>query len=207
LVESGLPASRLEIELTESALVDNLELARRVVSELKAGAVRLALDDFGTGYSSLRHLQALPFDKIKVDAGFVRSMVSNPESRKIVAAVIGLGHSLGLPIVAEGVEDAPTAEALAGMGCDIGQGWLFGRPMPEAEAMALAIAKARHRRRRARPPPDRPSNPAAPCPAPAAGGVDASSRGKVEGGGRVPRRRRGTAMGAVAPTSRGPPCR
>jgi diguanylate cyclase (GGDEF)-like protein len=142
LAESGLPASRLELELTESALVENLDLAREVVGELKAAGVRLALDDFGTGYSSLRHLQALPFDKIKVDAGFVRSMVGNPESGKIVAAVIGLGHSLGLPTVAEGVEDASTAETLAAMGCDIGQGWLFGRPMPEAEATALAIATA-----------------------------------------------------------------
>ncbi len=138
LAGSGLPARRLEIELTESALVDNFELARELLGELKALGVRLALDDFGTGYSSLRHLQTLPFDKLKVDAGFVRSMTQSSESGKIVAAVIGLGHSLGLPTVAEGVEDVATADMLAEMGCDIGQGWLFGRPMAEADAGQMA---------------------------------------------------------------------
>jgi len=105
---------------------------------LKALGVRLSLDDFGTGYSSLRHLQALPIDKIKIDAGFVRSMADSAESRKIVAAVVGLGQSLGLPTVAEGVEDAAAAGLLAQLGCDVGQGWLFGRAMPEVEAAALA---------------------------------------------------------------------
>lgn len=138
LAESGMRASRLEIELTESALVDNYDLARELLGELKELGVRLALDDFGTGYSSLRHLQTLPFDKIKVDAGFVRSMGSSPGSSKIVAAVVGLGHSLGLPTVAEGIEDEATAAVLAQMGCDIGQGWLFGRPASETDAHQLA---------------------------------------------------------------------
>jgi diguanylate cyclase (GGDEF)-like protein len=138
LAESGLPPGRLEIELTESALLDDFGLAREILGELKALGVRLSLDDFGTGYSSLRHLQALPIDKIKIDAGFVRSMAESAESRKIVAAVVGLGQSLGLPTVAEGVEDAAAAGLLAGLGCNVGQGWLFGRAMPEGEATALA---------------------------------------------------------------------
>jgi predicted signal transduction protein with EAL and GGDEF domain len=142
LAESGLPPGRLEIELTESALLDDFGLARDILGELKALGVRLALDDFGTGYSSLRHLQALPIDKIKIDAGFVRSMADSAESRKIVAAVVGLGRSLGLPTVAEGVEDAAAAGLLAGLGCTVGQGWLFGRAVPEGEAAALAAGVA-----------------------------------------------------------------
>ena len=137
LEEAGLPARRLEIELTESALIGNLELAREIMGELKALGVHLALDDFGTGYSSLAHLQALPFDKLKIDAGFVHAMAHDSDSRKIVAAVVGLGLSLGLPTVAEGVEELGQAEVLARLGCDIGQGWLFGRPVP-AEAVAAA---------------------------------------------------------------------
>jgi diguanylate cyclase (GGDEF)-like protein len=138
LAESGLPPHRLEIELTESALVSNFELARDLLTELKELGVGLALDDFGTGHSSLRHLQMLSFDKVKVDASFVRNMTSSPESGKIVAAVVGLGRSLGLVTVAEGIEDAVTATALTDMGCHIGQGWWFGQPSTEAEAVVLA---------------------------------------------------------------------
>ena len=143
LAESRLPPARLEIELTESALLEDFGLAREILGELKALGVRLSLDDFGTGYSSLKHLQALPIDKIKIDAGFVRSMAESAESRKIVAAVVGLGQSLGLPTVAEGVEDAESAGLLAGLGCDIGQGWLFGRAVPEREATAMLFGLER----------------------------------------------------------------
>ena len=139
LEQTGLAANRLEIELTESALVGDLDLARDVMDRLKAIGVRLVLDDFGTGYSSLAHLQALPFDKIKIDASFVRAMAHDPGSRKIVAAVVGLGHSLGLPIVAEGVEEERDAETLRELGCDAGQGWLYGRPVP-AETVAAMLA-------------------------------------------------------------------
>ena len=142
LAECGLPARRLELEVTESALIGNLDLAREVLNELKALGLRLALDDFGTGYSSLAHLQALPFDKIKIDARFVRAMSTDSGSRKIVAAVIGLGHSLGVPTVAEGVEDARDAAELRALGCDVGQGWLFGRPTAR-EALAPLVAGVR----------------------------------------------------------------
>ncbi|HXA22560.1 MAG TPA: EAL domain-containing protein [Acetobacteraceae bacterium] len=141
LAESGLPARRLEIELTESALVGNFELARELLTELKELGVHLTLDDFGTGHSSLRHLQMLPFDKIKVDASFVRNMHISPESGKIVAAVVALGRSLGLLTVAEGIEDAVIATALRDMGCHIGQGWLFGQPLAEHETAALAYGE------------------------------------------------------------------
>jgi diguanylate cyclase (GGDEF)-like protein len=142
LAESRLPACRLELELTESALVSDFNLARDMLCELKETGVRLAIDDFGTGYSSLVQLQALPFDKIKIDAGFVRGMVEAAESRKIVAAVVGLGHNLGLVTVAEGVENRTQAEALRELGCDIGQGWLFGCALPEPEASSLAASGA-----------------------------------------------------------------
>ncbi len=143
LAECGLPARRLELEVTEGALIGNLDLAREVLNELKDLGLRLALDDFGTGYSSLAHLQALPFDKIKIDARFVRAMSTDPGSRKIVAAVIGLGHSLGVPTVAEGVEDARDAAELRALGCDVGQGWLFGRPVaPEGLGPLLAAGRA-----------------------------------------------------------------
>ena len=132
LEATGLAPHRLELEITESAVVHDLELAGDLLRELKALGVQLALDDFGTGYSSLRHLQALPFDKIKIDASFVGSMLGDPGSRKIVAAVIGLGHSLGLTTVAEGVEEQDTLTLLDELGCDLGQGWLFGRPIPDA---------------------------------------------------------------------------
>ena len=138
LAETGFPAARLELEVTESALVGDLALARRLLDEIRALGVKLALDDFGTGYSSLRHLQLLPFDKLKIDQSFVGAMVNDKESAKIVSAVVGLGHSLGLSTVAEGVETEEVAELLRGLGCDIGQGWLFGRPVPAHRIDALA---------------------------------------------------------------------
>ena len=139
LDETGLPPSRLEVEITESALVGDTSLAKEVLGELKALGIRLALDDFGTGYASLRHMQMLPFDKLKIDASFVGGMAADAGSRKIVTAVIGLAQSLGLITVAEGIEDAVTAAALRELGCDVGQGWLFGRP-GSAGSVAAALA-------------------------------------------------------------------
>ena len=142
LAETGFPAARLELEVTESALVGDLVLARRLLEEIKALGVKLALDDFGTGYSSLRHLQLLPFDKLKIDQSFVGAMLADKESAKIVSAVVGLGHSLGLSTVAEGVENEEVAALLRGLGCDIGQGWLFGRPVPAHRIDALVAPPA-----------------------------------------------------------------
>ncbi|MEO6805098.1 MAG: EAL domain-containing protein [Edaphobacter sp.] len=124
------PLERLVLEITESALVANTQHATRIANELKQNGSRLALDDFGTGYSSLRHLQLLPFDELKIDASFVRSMTHTRDSRKIAAAIVGLGNSLDLITVAEGIESQAIADMLLWLGCDIGQGWLYGRPVP-----------------------------------------------------------------------------
>ncbi|WP_294329760.1 EAL domain-containing protein [uncultured Sphingomonas sp.] len=129
LTETGFPAHRLEVEVTESALFDNLALAQSIVGSLKNQGVRLALDDFGTGYSSLAHLRALPFDRIKIDKSFVLSINQNADSAAIVQAIVRLGESLNLPITAEGVEDATIEERLRALGCAKAQGWHYGKPM------------------------------------------------------------------------------
>lgn len=130
---AGFSLSRLTVEITEGALIGNLNLARPIVEDLKNLGIRLALDDLGTGYSSLLHLEALPFDEVKIDACFVRQLSQRRESRKIAAAMVGLGLSLGLTTVAEGIEEKAQAEILAHLGCDCGQGWLFGHPVTAAE--------------------------------------------------------------------------
>ena len=136
--QANFPLNRLVLEITESAIVGNTETAARITHELKENGSRLSLDDFGTGYSSLRHLQLLPFDEIKIDASFVRSMDHTRESRKIAAAVVGLGNSLNLTTVAEGIETQAIADMLLWLGCDIGQGWLYGRPVPP-EQLAVSL--------------------------------------------------------------------
>lgn len=140
--QAGFPLERLILEITESALVGDTEHAYRIANELKEQGSRLSLDDFGTGYSSLRHLQALPFDELKVDASFVRSMTHTRESRKIAAAVVGLGNSLGLLTVAEGVENQTHADMLLWLGCDLGQGWLYGRPVPSQDLPAFLSTRS-----------------------------------------------------------------
>ncbi len=137
LDESRLPPHRLELEITENALVGDLKLANEILRELKALGIQLALDDFGTGYSSLKHLQTLPFDTLKIDASFVSAMAADAESHKIVSAVVGLGRSLNLRIVAEGIEEPVTASLLRALDCDVGQGWLFGRPRPAEDVEEL----------------------------------------------------------------------
>jgi PAS domain S-box-containing protein len=141
--DSGFPLQRLMVEITESALINNLEVARKIAIELKEMGCRLALDDFGTGYSSLRHLQALPFSELKVDLSFVQSMTYNRESRKIVAAVVGLGNSLGMNTVGEGVETEEQADILLWLDCDLGQGWLYGHPLPADRIPDMVAAAPR----------------------------------------------------------------
>src|SRR5271170_5435561 len=139
--QANFPLQRLVLEITESVLVGNTEHAARIANELKESGSRLALDDFGTGYSSLRHLQLLPFDELKIDASFVRSMSHTRESRKIAAAIVGLGNSLSLTTVAEGVENQTIADMLLWLGCDIGQGWLYGRPVPPEQLPDVLAAR------------------------------------------------------------------
>jgi len=135
--QTGFDLHRLTVEVTESALFDDLPLARDIAEDLQALGIRLALDDFGTGYSSLLHLQALPFNELKIDRSFVASMVESPQSCKIVAAVVALGQSLGLRTVAEGIEHTEQRDILSAQGCNIGQGWLFGKAVNATELRAL----------------------------------------------------------------------
>lgn len=137
LTEAGFPAERLVIEITESSLFADLDLARTTVASLKNQGVKLALDDFGTGFSSLAHLRSLPFDVIKIDRSFVSTLSNDAESAAIVRAVTTLADALKVPVTAEGVEDAATHAAVAGFGCAAGQGWYFGKPMSGDQASAL----------------------------------------------------------------------
>ena len=137
LVETSFPGHRLEIEITETGLFDNLPLAQSIVGSLKNQGIRLALDDFGTGYSSLAHLRALPFDRIKIDKSFVLSLLDNPESAAIVNAIARLGDNLSLPVTAEGVERADIENRLREIGVNKGQGWLYGHPMPISQVRRL----------------------------------------------------------------------
>jgi diguanylate cyclase (GGDEF)-like protein/PAS domain S-box-containing protein len=141
LLESGLPASRLEIEITESMLADDFSRAALILRRIKALGVHIAMDDFGTGYSSLQNLQSLSFDKIKIDRSFISNLESNQHSATIVRAVLGLSRGLGLPTVAEGVETEAQLAFLASESCDEVQGFLIGRPLP-IEFYAAVIGRA-----------------------------------------------------------------
>jgi PAS domain S-box-containing protein len=141
--EAGFSMERLTVEITETALVNNLEMAAAITRTLKAMGCSIALDDFGTGYSSLSHLNALPFDELKIDRSFISSMATSRQSRKIVAAIVGLGHSLSITTVAEGIETEDQACKLLWLGCELGQGWLYGRPLP-AESLPSVIAAQPH---------------------------------------------------------------
>ena len=137
LTETGFAPSRLEIEITETALVNDLEAARVALKSLQNLGVRIALDDFGTGYSSLYHLRELQFDKLKIDRSYVASIPLGAERAKLVDAIIALGSSLGLVTTAEGIETASSVDWLAGQGCTYGQGYLFGEPMDKATTDGL----------------------------------------------------------------------
>jgi diguanylate cyclase (GGDEF)-like protein/PAS domain S-box-containing protein len=128
LLETGLPARRLEIEITESALVRDFTRALTCLRQIKALGIGIAMDDFGTGYSSLSNLRAFPFNKIKIDGSFVKSVNSNEQAATIVRAVLGLGRGLGLPVLAEGVETEAELQFLKDERCDEVQGYLVGRP-------------------------------------------------------------------------------
>ena len=141
LTEVSFPPDRLEIEITESSLFENLALAQSIVTSLKNQGVGLALDDFGTGYSSLAHLRALPFDRIKIDRSFVQTMQKDPQSLAIVSAVTAMSRSLNVPVTAEGVEDGEAVRMLREVGCDRAQGWHFGRPRSAEETRLILDAK------------------------------------------------------------------
>lgn len=130
---TGFPLHRVHIEMTESALIGDDGVALATVQRFKSVGMAVALDDFGTGFASLTRLHAFPFETLKIDASFVQTMETDTGSRKIVASVVGLGQSLGMTIVAEGVETERQAAILKRLGCDIAQGWLYGKPMAAPE--------------------------------------------------------------------------
>jgi EAL domain-containing protein (putative c-di-GMP-specific phosphodiesterase class I) len=130
LLRTGLAPGRLELEITETALVKDMQRALATLRHVKALGVRVAMDDFGTGYSSLSNLRAFPFDKIKIDGSFIKSVDRNGQIATIVRAVLGLGRGLGLPVLAEGVETLDELRFLDAEACQIGQGYFLGRPGP-----------------------------------------------------------------------------
>jgi diguanylate cyclase (GGDEF)-like protein len=144
LAQTGLPAARLELEITEGVLLEDTDKARSQLEQLKSLGVTLAMDDFGTGYSSLGYLQTFPFDRLKIDRAFVARLEQTGDARAIVQAIIGLGRALGLAVTAEGVETAEQLKVLQADGCGEVQGFLLARPMPE-EALAELMTAPRER--------------------------------------------------------------
>jgi diguanylate cyclase (GGDEF)-like protein len=146
LREERLPAHLLEIELTETVLMDNMEAGAHTLHRLSQLGIHLAIDDFGTGYSSLAYLRQLPMRRLKIDRSFVKDLPGQEHSRTIVTAIVALAHGLGLQITAEGVETPEQADYLVRQGCDVLQGYLFARPMPVGEFQAqLQEGTARRR--------------------------------------------------------------
>jgi diguanylate cyclase (GGDEF)-like protein len=131
LAHADVPAELLGIEITESTIMADPDRAIEILRELRAMGVRVSVDDFGTGYSSMSYLKILPVDELKVDRSFVRDMTREVNDTILVQSAIDLGHNLGLSVVAEGVEDAATLDAVRSLGADVIQGYLLGRPMPE----------------------------------------------------------------------------
>lgn len=140
LKESGLDPSLLELELTESVVVRDVQESVRQMERLRSTGVSLAIDDFGTGYSSLSYLRMLPLDTLKIDRSFLREVDSDPHTMPLVRAIVALAHSLGLSVTAEGVENERQLEALKSVGCDLVQGYLIGEPI-SAEAVQALLAE------------------------------------------------------------------
>jgi EAL domain-containing protein (putative c-di-GMP-specific phosphodiesterase class I) len=139
LNEVGVDPSSLVVELTESTLIENLESAITVVEGLHKAGLKLALDDFGTGYSSLSYLKRFPIDVVKIDRSFLRDFPNHPGDTEIVSAIIAIAHSLGLRVVAEGVETDRQLQVLQNMQCDEIQGYLFSKPISREHATALLL--------------------------------------------------------------------
>ena len=140
LESTGLPPGMLELEITETAAMQNLEFAQKTLGQLSDMGISLAMDDFGVGYASLRYLQQLPFDTLKVDQSFIRDLDVNPADAVILEAILTLGHGLGLEVVAEGVETEILKEKLLEMSCQYMQGYWFSRPLPVAAVTELLLS-------------------------------------------------------------------
>ena len=140
---SELPASRLELEITEAVLIEEIDATLSILNELRGLGVRIAMDDFGTGYSSLSYLRKFPFDKIKIDRSFIQDVAERPDTLAIVRAVTGLADSLGMSTTAEGVETEEQLDCLRAEGCTEVQGFLFSPPRPANEVPAM-LARIAH---------------------------------------------------------------
>jgi diguanylate cyclase (GGDEF)-like protein len=149
LNETGLPPTRLELEITESLLLNDNEQTLQTLHRLRAIGIRISMDDFGTGYSSLSYLRSFPFDKIKIDRSFMRDLESRGDSLAIIKAVIGLGHSLGMSTTAEGVETEEQLRAVREQGCNEVQGFLFSPPLEAPQVLQLLANEARPQLRKA----------------------------------------------------------
>lgn len=141
LLETGFPAHRLDIEITESCMHENIGMVRSVITSLKNQGIQISLDDFGTGYSSLAQLRSLPFDRLKIDRSFVTELATEGASAKIVEAIVSLGRGFELPITAEGIENYEVLKALRAMGQLKGQGYLYGRPEDAAATLTRLAEK------------------------------------------------------------------
>ena len=139
LKDSGIPAKQLEIEITESILIESAEKAADCLNKLKNMGIRIAIDDFGTGYSSLSYLNSFPSDILKIDKSFIDKMNDSDSSKKYVEAIISLAHVLDLEVIAEGVEEQEQLETLRNIHCDHIQGFIWGKPLPQNEAEALLM--------------------------------------------------------------------
>jgi len=146
LAETGLDPRRLDIELTESMLLEETESVVRDLQQLRELGIGISIDDFGTRYSSLTYVKHFPIDRLKIDQSFVRDLGSNPHDAAIVRAIVSLGHSLELEVIAEGVESAEQVALLHAEGCDEVQGYFFGKPMPSGEFVARASGEQRLKR-------------------------------------------------------------
>ena len=141
LRQTGLPARRLELEITETLVLEKSDQVLATLQALRALGVRISMDDFGTGYSSLSYLRSFPFDKIKIDRSFVKDLADNREAQAIIRSIVSLGHGLGVAITAEGVETEAELRCLRAEGCLEGQGYLFSRPRPNADIVKLLQAQ------------------------------------------------------------------
>jgi EAL domain-containing protein (putative c-di-GMP-specific phosphodiesterase class I) len=141
LADSGLAPGNLKLEITESLIMANPEVMTRILTQLKSLDVGLALDDFGTGYSSLSHLRRFPLDTLKIDRSFVSRLATEARDQELVRIIVQLAHTLGLDVVAEGVETADQARSLTDLHCEYAQGFHYAAPVPAEEAEALLRAE------------------------------------------------------------------
>jgi EAL domain-containing protein (putative c-di-GMP-specific phosphodiesterase class I) len=139
LGRNNFPADHLEIEITESIMIESAEKALECINELKNYGIKIAIDDFGTGYSSLSYLNKLPADLLKIDKSFIDKMNLNESSKQYVAAIISIGHIMNFEVISEGVEDVDQIETLKKINCDFIQGFIWGKPLPENEAKELLL--------------------------------------------------------------------